>query len=51
MQGAYGEAVAVGITMAVGPAQFKQPGVLAGPYLLPPDAFAWLSEVIARRGG
>jgi len=45
LQGPRGEAVAVGITMAIGPAQFSQPGVLAGPYLLPPDAFAWVSEV------
>ena len=51
MQGPRGEAVAVGITMPVGPGQFSQPGVLAGPYLLPPDAFAWVSEVVARRGG
>ena len=51
MQGPRGEAVAVGITMPVGPAQFFQPGVLAGPYLMPPDAFAWVSEVVARRGG
>jgi hypothetical protein len=51
MQGPRGEAVAVGITMAVGPAQFAQPGVLAGPYLAPPNAFAWVSEVVARRGG
>ena len=51
MQGPRGEAVAVGITMLVGPAQFFQPGVLAGPYLMPPDAFAWVSEVVARRGG
>lgn len=51
MQGPRGEAVAVGITMPVGPAQFSQPGVLAGPYLMPPDAFAWVSEVVARRGG
>jgi len=50
MQGPRGEAVAVGITMPVGPAQFFQPGVLAGPYLMPPDAFAWVSEVVARRG-
>ena len=51
LQGQRGEAVAVGITMAIGPAQFSQPGVLAGPYMLPPDAFAWVSEVVARRGG
>jgi hypothetical protein len=51
LQGAHGEAVAVGITMAVGPAQFSQPGTFAGPYLMPPDAFSWVSEVIARRGG
>ena len=51
LQGQRGEAVAVGITMAIGPAQFSQPGVLAGPYMLPPEAFAWVSEVVARRGG
>jgi hypothetical protein len=51
LQGQRGEAVAVGITMAIGPAQFSQPGVLAGPYMLPPDAFAWVSDVVARRGG
>ncbi len=51
LQGPRGEAVAVGITMAIGPAQFSQPGVLAGPYMLPSDAFAWVSEVVARRGG
>ena len=51
LQGQRGEAVAVGITMAIGPAQFSQPGVLAGPYMLPPDAFTWVSEVVARRGG
>jgi hypothetical protein len=51
MQGPRAEAVAVGITMAVGPPQFAQAGSLAGPYLPPPDAFAWVSEVVARRGG
>jgi len=51
VQGPRGEAVAVGITMAIGPAQFSQPGGLAGPYMLPPEAFAWVSEVVARRGG
>ena len=51
LQGQRGEAVAVGITMAIGPAQFSQPSVLAGPYMLPPEAFAWVSEVVARRGG
>ena len=51
MQGPRAEAVAVGITMPVGPPQFAQAGSLAGPYLLPPDAFAWVSEVVARRGG
>jgi hypothetical protein len=51
MQGPRDEAVAVGMTMPVGPAQFAQPGVLAGPDLLPPDAFAWVSEVVARRNG
>jgi hypothetical protein len=51
LQGQRGEAVAVGITMAIGPAQFSQSGVLAGPYMLPPDAFGWVSEVVARRGG
>ena len=51
MQGPRGEGIAVGITMPVGPPQFAQPGVLAGPYLAPPDAFAWVSEVVARGGG
>jgi hypothetical protein len=51
MQGPRAEAVAVGITMPIGPPQFAQAGSLAGPYLLPPDAFAWVSEVVARRGG
>ena len=51
VQGPRGEAVAVGITMAIGPAQFSQPGGLAGAYMLPPEAFAWVSEVVARRGG
>ena len=51
MQGPRAEAVAVGITMAIGPPQFAQAGSLAGPYLLPPDAFAWVSEVVARRAG
>ena len=37
--------------MTVGPPQFSQPGASAGPYLLPPEAFAWVSEVVARRGG
>ena len=49
MQGPRAEAVAVGITMPIGPPQFAQ--ALAGPYLPAPDAFAWVSEVVARRGG
>jgi hypothetical protein len=50
-QGSYGEGIAFGITRAIGPAQFGGPGLLAGPYLLPPDAFAWFSEFFARQGG
>lgn len=41
------EGVALGITLPVGPLQMVAPGVLAGPYMAPPDAFA----LVMRRGG
>lgn len=50
MQSAGGDAFAGGVTFAVGPAQFGQPGVLAGPYLPPAQAFAWVQQVIGQRG-
>lgn len=45
--GPNGEGVALGITMPVGPPQMAAPGVLAAPYLPPPDAFAFVTQ----RGG
>ena len=51
LQGPRGEAVAVGITMPIGPAQFSTPGSLAAPYMPPAEAYAWVSEVVARRTG
>ena len=49
LQGPRGEAVAVGITMPIGPPQFSSPGSLAAPYMPPAEAYAWVSEVVARR--
>jgi hypothetical protein len=46
-----GEAVAVGITMSIGPPQFSTPGSLAAPCMPPAEAYAWVSEVVARRSG
>jgi hypothetical protein len=51
LQGPRGEAVAVGITMPIGPPQFSSPGSLAAPYMPPAEAYAWVSEVVARRTG
>jgi hypothetical protein len=51
LQGPRGEAVAVGITMPIGPPQFSTPGSLAAPYMPPAEAYAWVSEVLARRSG
>jgi hypothetical protein len=51
LQGPRGEAVAVGITMPIGPPQFSAPGSLASPYMAPAEAYAWVSEVVARRSG
>jgi len=51
LQGPRGEAVAVGITMPIGPPQFSAPGSLASPYMAPAHAYAWVSEVVARRSG
>ncbi len=51
LQGPRGEAVAVGITMPIGPPQFSTPGSLAAPYMPPAEAYAWVSEVVARRTG
>jgi hypothetical protein len=51
LQGPRGEAVAVGITMPIGPSQFSAPGSLAAPYMAPAEAYAWVSEVVARRSG
>jgi hypothetical protein len=51
LQGPSGEAVAVGITMPIGPPQFSGPGSLAAPYMPPAEAYAWVSEVVARRTG
>lgn len=51
LQGPNGEAVALGITFPVGPPQFTGPGVMAAPYLLPPDAYAMVSEVTANKIG
>ena len=51
LQGPRGEAVAVGITMPIGPPQFSTPGSLAAPYMPPAEAYAWVSEVVARRSG
>lgn len=51
LQGPRGEAVAVGITMPIGPPQFSGPGSLAAPYMPPAEAYAWVSEVVARRTG
>jgi hypothetical protein len=51
LQGPRGEAVAVGITMPIGPPQFSSPGSLAAPYMPPAEAYVWVSEVVARRTG
>ncbi|MFZ4759078.1 MAG: hypothetical protein ACOYLX_13020 [Burkholderiaceae bacterium] len=51
MQGPRAEGAALGITFAAGAAQFAQPGVMAGPYLPPPQAFVWVSEMIANKSG
>lgn len=51
LQGPRGEAVAVGITMPIVPPQFGTPGSLAAPYMPPAEAYAWVSEVVARRTG
>lgn len=51
LQGPRGEAVAVGITMPIGPPQFSTPGSLAAPYMPPAEAYAWVSEVVAGRSG
>ncbi|MFI5329123.1 MAG: hypothetical protein ACHQ7H_23020, partial [Candidatus Rokuibacteriota bacterium] len=51
LQGPRGEAVAVGITMPIGPPQFASPGSLAAPYMPPAEAYVWVSEVVARRTG
>jgi hypothetical protein len=51
LQGPRGEAVAVGITMPIGPPQFSAPGSLASHYMAPAQAYAWVSEVVARRSG
>jgi len=37
--------------MPVGPPQFSTPGSLAAPYMPPAEAYAWVSEVVARRSG
>ena len=47
LQGPRGEAVAVGITMPIGPPQFSSPGSLAAPYMPPAEAYVWVSEVVA----
>ena len=39
LQGPRGEAVAVGITMPIGPPQFSSPGSLAAPYMPPAEAY------------
>ena len=39
LQGPRGEAVAVGITMPIGPPQFSSPGALAAPYMPPAEAY------------
>ncbi len=39
-----GEGVALGITMPVGPPQMSAPGVLAAPYMLPPQAFGFVLQ-------
>lgn len=41
--GPNGEGVALGITMPVGPPQIAAPGVLAGPYMRPPQAFGFVT--------
>ncbi|MBA3319792.1 MAG: hypothetical protein H0T50_17105 [Gemmatimonadales bacterium] len=41
--GPEGEGVALGITMPVGPPHIAAPGVLAGPYMRPPQAFAFVT--------
>lgn len=51
LQGPNDEAMAVGISIPIAPAQFAMPGVMAAPYLLPPDAYAMVSEVTARKAG
>ena len=48
MESAGGDAVAGGITQSIGPAQFQHPGVIVGPYLPPPQAFAWYNDQIGR---
>jgi len=37
--------------MPIGPPQFSAPGSLASPYMAPAHAYAWVSEVVARRSG
>lgn len=51
LQGPNGESMSVGISMPIGPAQFAMPGVLAGPYLSPAQAYAWVSDTLSQRGG
>ncbi len=51
LQGPKGEAVAVGITMPIGPPQFAMPGVLAAPYMFPADAYIYISEFTANKNG
>lgn len=48
-QGPNGEAFALGVTFAVGPPQFATPGVPAGPYLPPQQAFAWANAMSTQR--
>jgi hypothetical protein len=51
MHGPRGDGVAIGVTFSVGPAQFVTPVGFTGPYLPPVEAFAWVSEVMAKRNG
>jgi hypothetical protein len=44
--GPNGEGVALGITMPIGPPQIAAPGVLAGPYMRPPQAFGFVAGQI-----
>jgi len=50
LQGPLGEAIATGVSLSIAPPQFAGPGILAGPYLPPAQAFAWVTQTLAQKG-